>query len=154
MIARVLEGEIDAVRMSLDDAVDIVRGSVVPALREQEGYEGMYLLLTTEGRALAISLWTSGEAAEAGVVDSRPLYEDRIEKFTTIYRAPPGRGTYRVALADTPAVPSVTPNAVADRLRQLRAASDEAHREHQKKIDAAIDELERKADELYTKVLR
>jgi hypothetical protein len=36
MIARVLEGEIDAVRMSLDDAVDVVRGSVVPALREQE----------------------------------------------------------------------------------------------------------------------
>jgi hypothetical protein len=45
----------------------------------------------------------------------------------------------------------VTPNDVADRLRQRRAASDEAHREHQKKIDAAIDELERKADELYAK---
>ncbi|HEY6605128.1 MAG TPA: hypothetical protein VIZ44_02180 [Gaiellaceae bacterium] len=41
------------------------------------------------------------------------------------------------------------PNDVADRLRQLRAASDEAHREPQKKIDSAIDELERKADGLY-----
>jgi hypothetical protein len=39
MIARVLEGEIDAVRMSLDDAVDTVRGSVVPALRNQDGSE-------------------------------------------------------------------------------------------------------------------
>lgn len=37
MIARVLEGEIAAVRMSLDDAVDVVRASVVPALREQDG---------------------------------------------------------------------------------------------------------------------
>jgi hypothetical protein len=45
----------------------------------------------------------------------------------------------------------VFPNDVADRLRQVRAASDEAHREHQKKIDSAIDELERKADGLYAK---
>ena len=57
MIARVLEGEVDAVRMSLDDAVDVVRGSVVPVLRDQEGYGGMYLLPTDEGKALAISLW-------------------------------------------------------------------------------------------------
>ncbi|HEX6662502.1 MAG TPA: hypothetical protein VF025_02410 [Gaiellaceae bacterium] len=151
MIARVLEGEIDAVRMSLDDAVDVVRGSVVPALRNQQGYEGMYLLLTDEGKALAISLWTTEEAAEAGTVDSRPLYEDEIEKFTAIYGTAPGRETYRVALADTPAAPSGFPNSVADRLRQLRAASDEAHREQQKTVDAAIDELERKADELYAK---
>ena len=51
MIARVLEGEIDAVRTSLDDAVEVVRGSVVSALRAQEGYR--YLLLTHEGKALA-----------------------------------------------------------------------------------------------------
>jgi hypothetical protein len=151
MIVRVLEGEIDAVRMSLDDAVDVVRGSVVPALRDQEGYGGMYLLLADEGKALAISLWTTAEAAEAGTVDSRPLYEDQIETFTAIYRAAPGRETYRVALADTPAAPSVFPNDVADRLGQLRAASDEVHREPQKKIDSAIDELERKADGLYAK---
>jgi hypothetical protein len=43
MIVRVLEGEIDAVRMSPDDAVDVVRGSVVPALRDQEGYGGHVL---------------------------------------------------------------------------------------------------------------
>ena len=152
MIARVLEGEIDAVRMSLDDAVDVVRGSVVPALRDQEGYGGMYLLLTDEGKTLAISLWTTEEAAEAGTVDSRPLYEDEIEKFTAIYRAAPGRETYRVALADRPPGPSVFRNNVADRLRELRAASDEAHREQQRKVDAAIDELERKADELYAKL--
>jgi hypothetical protein len=111
----------------------------------------MYLLLTDEGKALAISLWTNEEAAEAGTVDSRPLYEDEIEKFTAMYRVAPGRETYRVALADTPAAPSVFRNDVADRVRELRAASDDAHREHQKRVDAAIDELDRKADELYAK---
>jgi len=151
MIARVIEGEIDAVRVSLDEAVDTVRCSVVPALRDQDGYGGMYLLLTDEGKALAISLWTNEEAAEAGTVDSRPLYEDEIEKFTAIYRVAPGRETYRVALADTPAAPRVRNDVVADRLRELRAASDEAHREHQKRVDAAIDELDRKANELYAK---
>jgi len=94
-IARVLEGEIDAVRMSFDDAVDVVRGSVVPALRDQEGYGGMYLLLTDEGKALAISLWTTAVAAETGTVDSRPLYEDQIEKFTAIYRAAPEENRLR-----------------------------------------------------------
>jgi heme-degrading monooxygenase HmoA len=102
MIARVLEGEIDAVRMSVEEAVNVVRGSVVPALRAQEGYGGMYLLVTDEGKTLAVSLWTTEAAAEAGTVDSRPLYEDQIEKFTAIYQTPPGRETYRVALADTP----------------------------------------------------
>jgi hypothetical protein len=38
MIVRALEGEIDAIRMSLDDAVSVVRASVVPALRDQRGY--------------------------------------------------------------------------------------------------------------------
>jgi hypothetical protein len=69
--------EFGAVRMTLDDAVDVVRGSVVPAVCDQEGYGGMYLLLANEGKALAISLWTTAEAAEAGTVDSRPLYDDQ-----------------------------------------------------------------------------
>lgn len=39
MIARVLEGEIDAVRTSLGDAVDVVRASVVPVYRAPPGRE-------------------------------------------------------------------------------------------------------------------
>jgi hypothetical protein len=73
----------------------------------------------------------------------------QIETFTAIYRAAPGRETYRVALVDRPAAPSVFPNDVADRLHELRPASDEAHREPQKKLDSTIHELERKADGLY-----
>ncbi len=41
MIARLLEGEIDAVRMSLVDAVGVVRGSVVAALHKEDGYGGI-----------------------------------------------------------------------------------------------------------------
>ncbi len=102
MIARVAVGEIDVVRTNLEDAVDVMRTSVVPALREQNGYQGMYLLLTEQGKALAVSFWKTDDAAEAGMETSRRLYEPEIEKFTAIYRSPPGRETYRLALVDTP----------------------------------------------------
>jgi heme-degrading monooxygenase HmoA len=105
MVARVILGDIDAVRTSVQNAVDVVRESVVPALRAQRGYAGMYLLLTEEGKALAITFWETEEAAETGVAGSRRLSEDQIDEFTAIYRSSPGRETYRVALADTPADP-------------------------------------------------
>ena len=104
MIARVTLAEIDAVRMSVDQAVTLFRESVVPALREQEGYEGVYLLLSDEGKVLALTFWDSEEAADAGIAGSRSFYAEQIQKFVTLYRSPPGREEYNVVLADAPAV--------------------------------------------------
>jgi heme-degrading monooxygenase HmoA len=104
MIARVTLAEIDAVRMSVDQAVTLFRESVVPALREQEGYEGVYVLLSDEGKVLAVTFWDSEEAADAGIEGGRSFYAEQIEKFVTLYRSPPGREMYNVVLADAPAV--------------------------------------------------
>ena len=104
MIARVTLAEIDAVRMGVDDAVTVFRESVVPALREQDGYEGVYVLLSDEGKVLALTFWESEEAADAGIAGSRSFYAEQIAKFVTLYRAPPGREMYNVVLADAPAV--------------------------------------------------
>ena len=104
MIARVTLAEIDAVRMSVDQAVTLFRESVVPALREQEGYEGVYVLLSDEGKVLALTFWDSEEAAEAGIAGGRSFYAEQIEKFVTLYRSPPGREMYDVVVADAPAV--------------------------------------------------
>ena len=104
MVARVTLAEIDAVRMSVDQAVGLFRDSVVSALREQEGYEGVYVLLSDEGKALAITFWDSDESAEAGLAGGRSFYAEQVAKFVTLYRSPPGRETYRVVLADAPAV--------------------------------------------------
>ena len=104
MIARVTLAEIDAVRMGVDDAVTLFRESVVPALREQEGYEGVYVLLSDEGKVLALTFWESEEAADAGIAGGRSFYAEQIEKFVTLYRSPPGREMYNVVLADAPAV--------------------------------------------------
>jgi heme-degrading monooxygenase HmoA len=104
VIARVTLAEIDAVRMSIDQAVALFRESVIPALREQDGYEGVYVLLSDEGKVLALTFWESEEAANAGIAGSRSFYSEQIEKFVTLYRSAPGREMYDVVLADAPAV--------------------------------------------------
>lgn len=102
MIARATLAEIDPVRMSVDDAVALFAESVMPALREEDGYEGVYVLLSDEGKALVLTFWESEEAAAAGLEGARGFYAAQVEKFVTIYRAPPGRENYRVVLADAP----------------------------------------------------
>jgi len=102
MVARATMAEIDTVRMSVDDAVDFFRESVIPALHEQDGYEGVYVLLSPEGQALVLTFWESDEAAEEGLVGSRSFYSEQVEKFVTLFRAPPGRETYDVVLAEEP----------------------------------------------------
>jgi heme-degrading monooxygenase HmoA len=103
MVARVTLAELDVVRMRLENAIELFKESVVPALREQDGYQGVYVLLSPQGKVLAITFWESEEAAEAGIAGGRSFYAQQIEKFVTLYRSPPGREHYEVVLADAPA---------------------------------------------------
>ena len=50
MVARATLAEIDPSGSSIDDAVELFRESVVPALHEQDGYEGVYVLLSDGGQ--------------------------------------------------------------------------------------------------------
>jgi heme-degrading monooxygenase HmoA len=102
VIARATMAEIDPVRMSVDDAVELFRGSVVPALHEQPGYEGVYVLVSPEGQAMVLTFWENEEAADAGLAGSRSFYSEQVEKFVTLYSALPGRETYEVVLAEEP----------------------------------------------------
>jgi heme-degrading monooxygenase HmoA len=104
MIARVTLAEIDPVRMSVEQAVRRFQDSVVPALHEQDGYRGAYVLLTDEGKVLVLTFWETEEAAEAGLRGTRSFYAEQIEKFVTLYRSSPGREMYDVVVADAPAV--------------------------------------------------
>jgi heme-degrading monooxygenase HmoA len=107
MVARVTIAELDPLRMSIQEATEVFDNSVVPALREQDGYEGVYVLVSPQGQALALTLWRDEEAADAGLTGGRSFYSEQLEKFVTIYRSPPGREHYDVVVADLPAaVPS------------------------------------------------
>jgi heme-degrading monooxygenase HmoA len=99
MIARATMAEVDPVRTSVGDAVVVFQDSVLPALREQDGFEGAYVLLSSEGKVLALTFWTDEEAADAGVESG--FYLDQVRKFVTVFKAPPGRETYEVVVAET-----------------------------------------------------
>jgi heme-degrading monooxygenase HmoA len=102
MVARVTLAEVDTMRVSLDDAIELYRASVLPAMREQDGYAGVYVLATQEGKALVISFWDSEEASESGIASG--FYAEQVGKFVTFYRAVPGRESYDVVVAEMPGV--------------------------------------------------
>ena len=100
MFARITLFEIDTLRIGLDDALERFKELVVPEVRKQEGYEGMYVLRTPEGKGLIMSLWTSEEAAVAGVESG--YYAEQIAKFVAMFRAPAGRDHYEVVMSEAP----------------------------------------------------
>ena len=102
MFARVTLFEIDTLRISLDSAEERFKEMVLPAMRKQEGYEGVYLMRTPEGKGLVMSLWISQEAAVAGVESG--FYDEQLAKFISLFRAPPGREHYQVVVAEAPGV--------------------------------------------------
>ena len=102
MVVRATEAEIDVVRTNPADAIELFRESVLPALHEEEGYEGCYVLLSDEGKMLVLSFWDSDEAARATRLSG--FYEAQVEKFSdlVVYRHAPGREAYEVVVAETP----------------------------------------------------
>lgn len=100
MFARVTLFEIDTLRISLDDALARFNELVVPEVRKQDGYEGMYVMRTPEGKGLILSLWTSEEAASAGIASG--YYDEQIAKFVSMFRSPAGRDHYEVVMAEPP----------------------------------------------------
>ena len=89
MFSRVTLLEIDTARVSMDDALERFRAGVLPLLREQPGYQGVYVLTTEDGKGVLLSLWSGEEDAEAGLTSG--YYGEQIAKFATLFRSPPGR---------------------------------------------------------------
>ena len=102
MVVRATEAEIDVVRTNPADAVEVFKESVMPALHEQAGYLGLYVLLSDEGKMLVLTFWESDDAARATRISG--FYEEQIAKFADVafFRQQPGREAYDVVVADTP----------------------------------------------------
>jgi len=100
MYSRVTLLELDVMRIDVDEALERYRSEVLPDLQRRPGYEGCFVLVSPEGQGLVMSLW-SGEAemeATAGIAT------EALDRFATIFRAPPGRERYEVRLADVSAL--------------------------------------------------
>jgi heme-degrading monooxygenase HmoA len=104
MVVRATEAEIDVVRMNPAEAIEAFKQSLLPALHEQEGYEGCYVLLSEEGKVLVLSFWESNEAARATRLSG--FYQSQIDKMAdfVVYRQAPGREAYDVVIAEPPHV--------------------------------------------------
>ena len=100
MHARVTQLEIDTTRMALDEAVRLFNEQVLPGLREQEAYEGTYVLANPDGKALLVTFWETEEAAEAQA--GTGFYAEQLARFAAIFRSPPGRDRYEVLVSDRP----------------------------------------------------
>jgi hypothetical protein len=102
VVARITLAEIDTVRIGISDAVERFRELVVPALTEQDGFEGFYLLTTPEGKGVVLTFWSDEEAADRSLESG--YYDEQLAKFVTFFQSPPGREQYEVSLADAPTV--------------------------------------------------
>ena len=102
MVVRATEAEIDVVRTNPAEAISVFERTLLPALHEQDGYEGCYVLLSEEGKVLVLSFWESNEAARATRLSG--FYQSQIERMAdfVVYRQAPGREAYDVVIAETP----------------------------------------------------
>jgi heme-degrading monooxygenase HmoA len=100
MHARATQFEIDTVRVGLDEALEMFKELVLPALHAQPGYKGLYVMRTPEGQGLLLSLWETEAAARAGVESG--YYDEQVSKFVMFTRQTPGRESYEVVYSEVP----------------------------------------------------
>jgi hypothetical protein len=98
MFSRVTLLEIDTMRIDPVDATSLFKEHVLPGLEEQDGYEGVIVLTTPEGKGMIITLWETEEGAR----DASGFAAAELERYMTMFKAPPGREHYEVVFADTP----------------------------------------------------
>jgi hypothetical protein len=100
MYSRVTLLEIDTMRVSVEETAARFDAEIRPLLEERAGFEGALVLATPEGKGIVVTFWDTAEAADG----SADLAAEAVERFVTVFRAPPGREHYEVLYADLPAV--------------------------------------------------
>ena len=80
------------------EAIDIYKNSVVPAAKEQKGFQGAYLMTdASSGKALSITVWESEADMMAGE-SSSGYYQEQIGKFGSLFAGPPTLDHYEVSV--------------------------------------------------------
>jgi hypothetical protein len=98
MQARVTLFEIDTLRISREDALQLFKDRVLPRLRAHPACEGVLALETPEGKGMLISFWTTAEAADQALKSG--FYDEQVSEFTMFLRQPPDRQHYEVVLQE------------------------------------------------------
>ena len=95
MYARVVTNQIQPGK--IDQWLALIRDSVVPALKEQDGFLGFVTLVDREhGKTIGYSMWQS-EAALASS-ESSGHYQAQIAKLGAVLASPPVREAYELTV--------------------------------------------------------
>ena len=82
----------------VDEAIQLYRDSVVPALAGQKGFESAELLVQYEsGRGISITRWESEEALVASELSG--FYREQLAKFAGLFDIAPVRDAFEVAVS-------------------------------------------------------
>lgn len=98
MYSRVTLLEIDTVRYGLEEAICLFEEYVAPGLRQQDGFEGVLVLATPDGKGMILTLWDTAEAA----ADASGFASRTLERYMMLFTAPPGREQYKVMFSEMP----------------------------------------------------
>ena len=80
----------------IDEAISIFRDSVAPAVREQNGFKSVYLLIDREtNKGIGLSLWET--EADVAALATSGFYQEQIGRFAAVFAGPPEREVYEVA---------------------------------------------------------
>jgi len=97
MIARVTTFHFKSER--IDEALDILKESIVPAAKSQKGYKGLSFFINRKiGSAFAIAFWETEEDAIAN--EQSHYYQEQLVKLMHLYAKPPTRERYEVVFQD------------------------------------------------------
>ncbi len=81
----------------LDEAVAIIRDSVLPAAREQQGFRSAYFAIDREtNTGVGISLWETKADVEA--IATSGFYQEQVGKMASLLVGSPQREIMEVAL--------------------------------------------------------
>ncbi len=95
MQARVVTNQIQPGKM--DQWLAIIRESIVPALKEQDGFQGFVALIDREhDQSIGYSMWTSVAALAASETSGN--YQQQIAKLGSVLAASPVREVYEVTV--------------------------------------------------------
>jgi len=79
------------------EAIDVVKDSVLPAAKAQKGFQGFYLMTdASSGKGLAISVWETEADMMAG--ESSGYYQEQIAKFGGLFAGPPTTDHYELSV--------------------------------------------------------
>lgn len=95
MYARVVTNQIQAGK--IDEWLELIRDSIVPALQERDGFRGFVALVDREhGKTIGYSMWDSEGALAASEASGH--YQAQIAKLGAVLAGPPVREAYELTV--------------------------------------------------------